>query len=30
MTVMAAEGHASVMLEFDAGFDSEVVLSDVL
>ncbi|MDY6993022.1 MAG: efflux RND transporter permease subunit, partial [Pseudomonadota bacterium] len=30
MTATAAEGHASVMLEFDAGFDSDTALQDVL
>ena len=29
MTATAAEGHASVTLEFDAGFDSEEALTDV-
>ena len=29
MTATASEGHASVMLEFDAGFDPEVALADV-
>lgn len=30
MTATAAEGHASVTLEFDAGFDSDEALRDVL
>ncbi|OQW92361.1 MAG: MFS transporter [Beggiatoa sp. IS2] len=30
MTATAAEGHASIMLEFDAGFDSDRALQDVL
>lgn len=30
MTATAGEGHASVMLEFDAGFDSDTALRDVL
>ncbi|WP_353569854.1 efflux RND transporter permease subunit [Candidatus Albibeggiatoa sp. nov. BB20] len=30
MTSTASEGFASVMLEFDAGFDSEVALRDVI
>ena len=30
MTAIAEEGHASVTLEFDAGFDSEEALRDVL
>jgi len=30
MTAIAGEGHASVTLEFDAGFDSEEALRDVL
>ncbi len=30
MTAIASEGHASVTLEFDAGFDSEDALRDVL
>jgi len=30
MTATAAEGHASVILEFDAGFDSDAALQDVL
>ena len=29
MTAIASEGHASVSLEFDAGFDSKVALQDV-
>jgi len=29
MTSIAAEGHASVMLEFDAGFDPKTALADV-
>ncbi|ALS99881.1 efflux RND transporter permease subunit [Lacimicrobium alkaliphilum] len=29
MTSTASEGHASVMLEFDAGFDADQALSDV-
>lgn len=29
MTSVASEGHASVMLEFDAGFDPKTALSDV-
>ncbi|MDX6749792.1 efflux RND transporter permease subunit [Geminicoccaceae bacterium 1502E] len=29
MTATAAQGHASVMLEFSAGFDSETALDDV-
>jgi len=30
MTATASEGHASIMLEFDAGFDSDRALQDVL
>jgi multidrug efflux pump len=30
MTAIAGEGHASVTLEFDAGFDSDEALQDVL
>lgn len=29
MTSVASEGHASVMLEFDAGFDADLALNDV-
>ncbi len=29
MTSVASEGHASVMLEFDAGFDADLALQDV-
>ncbi|EXJ10683.1 AcrB/AcrD/AcrF family protein [Nitrincola nitratireducens] len=29
MTSIASEGHASVMLEFDAGFDPHKALQDV-
>src|SRR5690554_8155946 len=29
MTGIASEGHASVMLEFDAGFDADKALQDV-
>ncbi len=30
MTAIASEGHAAVTLEFDAGFDSNEALRDVL
>lgn len=29
MTSVASEGHASVMLEFDAGFNTDQALADV-